>query len=71
MPEPVAARPADCIFHLAVTGGNGSRKLAIVDPLWTPELAHLIALIQRVMCDRQLLSPDTLNNMETTALAAA
>lgn len=33
---------SDCIFHLAVTVGNRSRKLAIVDPLWTPELAHLI-----------------------------
>ena len=37
----------------------------------TPELAHLIALIQRVMCDRQLLSLDTLNDVEATALAAA
>ena len=63
--------PADCIFHLAVTVGNRSRKLAIVDPLWTPELARLIVLIQRVMCDRQLLSPDTLNNVEFAALAAA
>jgi hypothetical protein len=62
---------SDCIFHLAVTVGNRSRKLAIVDPLWTPELAHLIALIQRVMCDRQLLSLDTLNDVEATALAAA
>ena len=62
---------SDCIFHLAVTVGNRSRKLAIVDPLWTPELAHLIALIQRAMRDRQLLSLDTLNDVEATALAAA
>jgi hypothetical protein len=71
MPKPVAARPADCIFHLAVTVGNGSRKLAIVDPLWTPELAYLTALIQRAMRDRQLLSLETLNDVKLTALAAA
>ena len=63
--------PADCIFHLAVTVGNRSRKLAIVIPLWTAELAHLIALIQRVIRDRQLLSLDTLNDVKLTALAAA
>lgn len=63
--------PSDCIFHLAVTVGNRNRKLAIVDSLETPKLAHLIALIQRVMRDRQLLSPDTLNNVEFAALAAA
>lgn len=62
---------SDCIFHLALTVGNRSRKLAIVIPLWTPELARLIALIQRVMRDRQLLSLDTLNDVRLTALAAA
>ena len=62
---------SDCIFHIAVTIGNRSGKLAIVDPLWTPERGHLIALIQRAVRDRQLLSLDTLNDVKLTTLAAA
>lgn len=52
-PAPVGL--SDCIFHLAITAGNRSRELAIDDPFETSELAYLITLTRRAMCDRQVL----------------
>ncbi|MDR6790737.1 hypothetical protein J2Y58_004120 [Sphingomonas sp. BE138] len=69
--EPASAGPFDRIFHLAIMAGNRSCELAINDPFETSELAHLITLIRRAMRDRQVLSPDMLNDVQFAALAAA
>lgn len=70
-PEPARAEPSDRIFHLAITAGNRHRELAINDPFETPELARLIALTRRAVRDRQVLSPETLDDVQFTALATA
>lgn len=70
-PEPTPAGPSDRIFHLAITAGTRSRELAINDPFETPELARLIALTRRAVRDRQVLSPETLDDVQFTALATA
>ncbi len=68
-PEPAPAGPFDRIFHLAIRAGNRHRKLAINDPFETPELARLIALTRRAVRDRQVLSSETLDDVQFAALA--
>jgi hypothetical protein len=70
-PEPAPAGPSDRIFHLAITAENRHRELAVNDPFEVPELARLIALNQRAVCDRQVLSSDMVDNVRFAALAAA
>jgi hypothetical protein len=70
-PEPVPAGPSDRIFHPAITAGNRHRELAINNPFETSELVHLITLTRRAVRDRQVLSPDTLNDVQFAALATA
>ncbi len=70
-PEPAPAGPSDRIFHLTITAGNRHRELAINDPFETPELAHLIPLTRRAMRDRQVLSPEMLDDAQFAALATA
>ena len=70
-PEPAPAGPSDRIFHLAITAANRHRELAVNDPFDTPGLAHLIALTRRAVRDRQVLSPETLDDVQFAALATA
>ena len=70
-PEPAPAGPSDRIFHLTITAGNRHRELAINDPFETPELAHLITLTRRAVRDRQVLSPEMLDDEQFAALATA
>lgn len=70
-PKPAPAGPSKRIFHLAITAGSRSCELAINDPFETPELAHLITLIRRAICDRQILSPDLLDDVRFVVLVAA
>lgn len=70
-PEPAPAGHSDRIFHLTITAGNRHRELAINDPFETPELAHLITLTRRAVRDRQVLSPEMLDDEQFAALATA
>ena len=70
-PEPVPAGPSDRIFHLTIMTGKRTRELAINDPADITELAHLIRLTRRALRDRQVLSPEMLNNVQFAALQAA
>ncbi len=70
-PKSAPAGPSNRIFHLAITAGNRSCELAINDPFETPELTHLITLIRRAMRDRQMLSPDLLDDVRFVVLVVA
>lgn len=70
-PEPAPAGPSDRIFHLTITAGKRTRELAINDPFEAPEFAHLIRLTRRALRDRQVLSPEMLNDVQLAALQAA
>jgi len=70
-PEPAPAGPSDRIFHLTITARNRTRELAVNDPFETPELAHLVALTRRAVRDRQVLSPEMLDDVQFAALATA
>lgn len=70
-PEPAPPGPSDRIFHLTITAGNRHRELAINDPFETHELAHLITLTRRAVRDRQVLSPEMLDDEQFAALATA
>lgn len=70
-PELAPAGPFDRIFHLAITAENSTHELAINHPFETPGLARLITLTRRAVCDRQVLSPGTLDDVQFAALAAA
>lgn len=70
-PEPAPAGPPDRIFHFGITAGNRTRELVVNDPFETPELARLIALTRCALRNRQVLSPETLDDVQFVALATA
>jgi hypothetical protein len=70
-PEPAPTGPSDRIFYLTITAGKRTRKLAINDPVEAPQLAHLIRLTRYALRDREVLSPEMLNDVQLAALQAA
>ena len=63
--------PSDRIVHLTITAGKRTRELAVNDPFEAPGLAHLIRLTRRALRDRQVLSPEMLDDVQLAALQDA
>jgi hypothetical protein len=68
--EPEPAPPEARIFHLWITDGERARELAINDPFEAPELALLYLLTRRALRDRQVLTPESMNDQQIAALRA-